>query len=115
MLVPKDSRLLSFFPPLNPRDKNPRCALTFRDDWQDRWIFSFIYYNNRFFGGTRNEYRLTRMTNFLRRRNAMPGDSIILARDGNDSYQISIERLGPRRPASSGRLKLGSGWKVIDI
>jgi len=98
MLVPKESSVLAFFPTLNPREKNPRCSLSFRDDWQDRWTFAFIYYNNRFFGGTRNEYRLTRMTDFLRRRNAKPGDTIILTRDENDSYRITIERFAQEQP-----------------
>jgi hypothetical protein len=121
MLVPKESSVLAFFPTLNPRDKNPRCSLSLRDDWQDRWTFAFIYYNNRFFGGTRNEYRLTRMTDFLRRRNAKPGDTIILTRDENDSYRITIERfaqeqpLAQEHPPAQGRLKLGTGWKVVQI
>jgi hypothetical protein len=115
MLVPKESRVLGFFPVLNPGEKNPRCSLTFLDDWQDRWTVAFIYYNNRFFDGTRNEYRLTRMTDFLRRRNAKSGDTIILVRDEHDSYRIIIERLTEKQPAVQGRLKLGTGWKVIDI
>ena len=115
MLVPKESRILAFFPPLNAREKNPRCSLNFRDDWQDRWTFAFIYYNNRFFGGTRNEYRLTRMTDFLRTRNAKPGDSIVLRRGEDDSYTIGIERVAPVRQAHSGPLKLSTAWKVIDI
>ena len=118
MLVPKEGDVLAFFSGLNPREKNPRCSLNFRDDWQDRWTFAFIYYNNRFFGGTRNEYRLTRMTDFLRRRNAKPGDTIILSRDENDAYRISIERFQASTQASARQkepLKLGTGWKVIDI
>jgi hypothetical protein len=116
MLIPKVSRVLSFFPSLDPNKKNPRCTLRFVDDWKDTWTFAFIYYNNRFFGGTRNEYRLTRMTDFLRRRDAKPGDSIILSRDDSNSYSISIERSTTRKQlASSDRLKLSSGWKVIDF
>jgi hypothetical protein len=118
MLVPKEGHVLAFFPALNPREKNPRCSLNFRDDWQDRWTFAFIYYNNRFFGGTRNEYRLTRMTDFLRRRNAKPGDAIVLIRDEDDAYRISIERFHPPTQASasqSERLRLGTGWKIVDI
>ena len=117
MLVPKEGRVLAFFPPLNPRDKNPRCLLRFRDNWQDQWTFAFIYYNNRFFGGTRNEFRLTRMTGFLRQRNAKPGDAIVLSRDENDTYRIGIERMQApaQRSPSQGRLKLGTAWKVIDV
>jgi hypothetical protein len=115
MLIPKEFRLLAFFPMLNPSEKNPRCSLNFKDDWQDRWTFAFIYYNNRFFGGTRNEYRLTRMTDFLRRRNTKPGDTIILLRDENDSYRITVERLAQAQPSAQGRLKLGTGWRVVEI
>jgi hypothetical protein len=118
MLVPKEGRILAFFPALNPGEKNPRCSLTFTDDWQDRWTFAFIYYNNRFFGGTRNEYRLTRMTDFLRRRNAKPGDAIVLTRDESDGYRISIapfQRSTQASPSQNERLKLGTGWKIIDI
>ena len=67
ILVPKEREILSFFPSLNPRDKNPRVTLVFREpDGITRWDFNFIYYNNRFFGGTRNEYRLTCMTKYFR-------------------------------------------------
>jgi hypothetical protein len=115
ILIPKGSRVLAFFPTLDSLKKNPRCLLTFRDDWQDQWTFAFIYYNNRFFGGTRNEYRLTRMTDFLRRRNARPGDSIILVRDNANLYRISFERLVSLPQANSGRLKLSTTWKVIQF
>lgn len=117
MLVPKEGRILAFFPSLNRHEKNPRCLLHFLDDWQDWWTFAFIYYNNRFFGGTRNEFRLSRMTNFLRRRNAKPGDAIVLSRDETETYRIGIERLQAPAEISAmqGRLKLGTGWKVIDV
>ena len=117
MLVPREGRVLAFFPSLNCREKNPRCLMHFLDDWQCRWTFAFIYYNNRFFGGTRNEFRLSRMTKFLRGRNAKPGDAIILSRDENDTYRIGIEHLQAPAETSDmqGRLKLGTGWKVIDV
>lgn len=118
ILIPRDDRLLAFFPTLNDREKNPRCLLHFVDEWQERWTFAFIYYNNRFFGGTRNEYRLTRMTDFFRRRNAKTGDSLILTRDEHSGYRVSVARFDSAA-ASVGekttRLRLGTGWRVIDI
>ena len=118
ILVPREARLLAFFPSLNDREKNPRCLLHFVDDWHERWAFAFIYYNNRFFGGTRNEYRLTRMTEFFRRRNAQPGDSLILERDEHGAYRIGFERFDSPAASTSGtatRLRLGTSWRVIDI
>jgi hypothetical protein len=118
ILVPRENRLLAFFPALNGNEKNPRCSLHFVDEWQERWTFAFIYYNNRFFGGTRNEYRLTRMTDFFRRRNARTGDSLILTRDEHGGYRIGIERFDSSAVSAgdkTARLKLGTGWRVIDI
>ena len=46
ILVPKREEILSFFPTLDKSLKNPRFLLTFFDDTDDRWEFSFIYYNN---------------------------------------------------------------------
>jgi hypothetical protein len=74
--VPKAENILSFFPPLNPELKNPRQVLDIKDDAGTFWSFNFIYYNNRFFGGTRNEYRLTGMTAFFREFNLKDGDKI---------------------------------------
>ncbi len=64
ILVPKDPALLSFFPKLDPTLYNPRVHLRFLDDAGTFWEFAFIYYNNALFDGTRNEYRLTRMTKY---------------------------------------------------
>lgn len=69
ILVPREERLLSFFPRLDPSQYNPRCHLNFVDDAGTFWEFAFIYYNNKFFDGTRNEYRLTRMTKYIRQAN----------------------------------------------
>src|SRR4051794_3860535 len=83
ILVPKEGGILSFFPKLDPTVKNPRSVLDVIDDDQHEWAFPFIYYNNRFFGGTRNEYRLTGMTAFFRRFNLKAGDSVILKRESD--------------------------------
>jgi hypothetical protein len=115
MLIPKESRILSFFPPLDPELKNPRHHLIFYDEIGGRWEFAFIYYNNRFFGGTRNEYRLTRMTDFIRRNNLKPGDKIVLSRKEGGGGQVSCKRVGSPVRSADDVLKLGSTWKVIDF
>jgi Restriction endonuclease EcoRII, N-terminal len=115
ILVPKDQEILSFFPHLTKRAKNPRVSLAFRDDdGITRWNFEFIYYNNRFFGGTRNEYRLTRMTKYLRSKNAKVGDDVILSRDADERLFITCRRASPLAQ-EPGVLRLSGGWKVIPI
>jgi hypothetical protein len=110
ILVPKRNEILSFFPSLDKSQKNPRYLLTFYDDSNQRWEFSFIYYNNALFGGTRNEYRLTRMTKYIRSHNLKVGDELFLSNDENGVKRISCKRSSPQNGA---KLKLSTEWKII--
>ena len=117
MLIPRDRRLLDFFPPLDIRQLNPRCHLMFEDTAGTRWELAFIYYNNRIFGGTRDEYRLTRMTRFIRENSLSPGDEVILGHSSDDRWSITVRRASaPELKSNAGFvLKLGSGWKVVSL
>ena len=112
ILVPKDPAILGFFPKLPADVKNPRLHLYFQDEEGVQWEFAFIYYNNKLFGGTRNEYRLTRMTPYFNGNGLKPGDRLLLERKPGGFRTIRYER---RRTAveKDGVLKLGSGWKVV--
>lgn len=120
MLIPKREEILAFFPRLDKSQKNPRVAMYFTDNSGKIWKMNFIYYNNRFFGGTRNEYRLTGMTAYFRESNLKTGDEVVLTRSNN---QLSIDyKRGnvstTREVITNGQKKnvlvLGGGWKVID-
>ena len=111
ILIPREPGILSFFPNLDPNDYNPRHRLMFRDPLDTRWTFSFIYYNNKFFGGTRNEYRLTCMTPFMRVHNLRAGDKLILSRDEENNYHVTYKRLN--EPYEKDRLRLGTAWRVV--
>ena len=114
--IPKTSSILSFFPELDANTKNPRVVLEFVDEYGKRWEFAFIYYNNLFFGGTRNEYRLTRMTPFIRQHRLQPGDRVTLCRDSNSEILlIKCRKYNSLNRNQSGVLKLGSSWKEIKI
>ena len=116
ILVPKDPEILSFFPPLAPRTKNPRALLRFTDDGGSTWDFPFIYYNNKFFDGTRNEYRLTCMTAFVRAHSLRAGDELILTRNDDDhTFHITFKRRRTVQKTADGVLRLGSEWRVIPI
>lgn len=110
ILVPKEPAILGFFPQLADKIKNPRVPLDLLDDTGREWTFMFIYYNNKFFGGTRNEYRVTGMTAYLREFNLKAGDKVILRRESPRILRITFKRAGDRK----GVLKLSATWKVID-
>ncbi|VWD54730.1 hypothetical protein BLA39750_06565 [Burkholderia lata] len=111
--MPKEPELLAFFPELNSVEYNPRVHLRFLDQGGTFWEFAFIYYNNKFFGGTRNEYRLTRMTKYIRQSGLVAGDELTLSREG-DRYLVSHRR--ERKLTRSGSvLRLGTGWRVVPI
>ena len=116
ILVPKDTDILSFFPVLDRTEKNPRMTLVMHErSNQTRWEFNFIYYNNKFFGGTRNEFRLTCMTAYLRAINAKIDDELAFTLDENSSFEVDIVRAN--RPSSytidGDTLVLGGGWTVV--
>ena len=119
LLIPRKKEILSFFPALNSAILNPRVHLLFKDQTGSQWEFAFIYYNNLFWGGTRNEYRLTRMTKYLREAGLKTGDEVMMHRDVDALYSISYKRAnGPRMTRNeTGHtiLQLGETWKVIDI
>lgn len=115
ILVPKELDILAFFPKLDATKHNPRCLLHFMDESGRFWDFAFIYYNNRLFGGTRNEYRLTRMTKFIREANLVPGDEVILSRDEEDRYRVAYRRKTKPDRTAAGALKLGTGWRIVQF
>lgn len=115
ILVPKEKEILNFFPSLNRQEKNPRVHLFFTDEMGTKWEFAFIYYNNRFFGGTRNEYRLTRMTPFINAHNLVQGDEIFFRKTGDGIRSVSYQRKAESKKDERGVLRLGSGWKIVSF
>lgn len=114
ILIPKNPEVLGFFPALPSNIKNPRAVIDFTDETGKTWSFNFIYYNNRFFGGTRNEYRLTGMTAFIRDFNLKTGDVVVMERPSERFARIRYKR---QRSAGEDKvIKLGvSGWRVVDF
>ena len=113
ILVPKKSEILTFFPTLDYSRKNPRHHLVFYDESDARWEFAYIFYNNMLFGGTRNEYRLTRMTPFLRQNGLNAGDELILEQNAEGRRHVRYKRQGAGRIVADGVLRLGTTWKVL--
>ena len=112
ILVPKRSSILDFFPELDRSTKNPRKEIYFVDHLGEVWRLVFIYYNNSFFGGTRNEYRLTWLTRYFNRYGMRTGDKLTLYRDDLDRYRIKHE-YADREVATS--LVLGTSWEPVNV
>lgn len=114
ILIPKKEEILSFFPKLDNREKNPRFSIIFYDHLGQQWSFSFIYYNNKFFGGTRNEYRLTGMTRYLNANNLKSGDTLTLSRNQDGYYYVKYNK-DEIQYTNSGTIKLSNSWRVVNI
>ncbi len=114
IVIPKKQEIISFFPTLDSSKKNPRLVIGFYDHLDKIWSFPFIYYNNRLFGGTRNEYRLTGMTGYIKTYNLKSGDTLMLFRDTNGLYTVRYKKDGVQAKKDA-PLKLGNKWKVIKI
>jgi hypothetical protein len=96
ILVPKgDTGLRAFLPELGNAEKNPRAWIECTDPDGRMWDFCLIYYNNKHHDprGTRDEYRITHMTNFLRSFGANQGDEVVISGEPRSGrYSISVEK-----------------------
>ena len=91
--VPKKNQdLLSFFPQLDVKIKNPDCWLICEDENGDSWKLRFVYYNSKTLGvGTRNEYRITHLTSYLKKVKAKCDDQLVFTKSDNSSrYSIRL-------------------------
>jgi hypothetical protein len=99
-LVPKSLVKGGLFEQLSDTTLNPRLKLKFIDRTDDSvYYFGFIYYNNRFFGGTRSEYRLTGMSMWIKDNGLRAGDAIEITKVTRFDYSFQILKFG-RRPSA---------------
>ena len=115
--IPKITEILSFFPDLDKKIKNDNIQMNFKDSSGKTWEFKFIYYNNKFHGdgGTRNEYRLTRTTGFIKNYALKEGDIITLSKYKNDQYSIGLTENKSSPETQEEILILGKSWRTVRI
>ena len=90
-LIPKLFVKGGLFEKLTDTEVNPRLRLKFVDLKDGSEIFlNYIYYNNKLFGGTRHEYRLTGLTRWIKSHGLKPGDSIQMSKIAAFDYTIEI-------------------------
>ncbi len=120
--VPKgDGELLAFLPSLDAGQLNPSTWINC--ETQDGQILKlrFIYYNNKYHTpqGTRNEYRITWLTKFLRSANAKEGDGFEISRtEEQDRYRIRVIPIEREALAENGtepvRIRLTTEWRRVN-
>lgn len=101
ILVPRIPQAIEFFPTL-ATEVNPRARILFIDeDTEEPLELTFIHYNGKLYGtSTRNEYRLTGMTRFLRTKAARPGDELQFSKESG-RYSISFRRASASAPPTA--------------
>ena len=115
ILVPKDRKILDFFPALVSGSLNPRVSIKVVDEEGQPWQFQFIHYNNRVVAcGTRNEYRLTCMTKFLRKHGAQIGDTLFFEWKGSTlSARVTKTPTDPLGGDEDNVIRLSGEWRVV--
>jgi len=94
ILIPKSVVALHVFPALDREQKNPRAVLEGFDEEGKPWKLNYIYYNSRLFGGTRDEFRLTGISRFLKAGDARVGDGLQFEERGDGTYWLRIVQQG---------------------
>jgi hypothetical protein len=116
ILIPKDRAILRYFPALDQDDENPRAIVSFIDTSDgDRWTFNYIYYNGRSLGhSTRDEYRLTGMTEYLRDHQVAVGDGLELSKNlAGTRYITHLPNLYTNSiPEGDDVIVLSDTWKL---
>ncbi|MBY6203247.1 hypothetical protein KUV65_17905 [Maritalea mobilis] len=121
ILVPKgDGELLAFLPRLDPGVLNPSAWIDCETPDGSILRLRFIYYNNKFHTprGTRNEYRITWLTKFLRNTGAREGDTFEISRaEGQEHYRIRVIPASRNEPMEHEdgpvRIRLTTGWRRV--
>ena len=112
ILIPRtETSLIALFPSLDSEKYNPSIFINVKGDNEAIHRLRFVYYNNKVHKkGTRNEYRLTYLTNFLRDSNANAGDVFRFSRDKNGGFEMKVVKKTDVQPATVIKLR---GWNQV--
>jgi hypothetical protein len=114
--VPKDSPLVSLIEEDSRGEENPRVTLNLFDEQTGFTCSStLIYYNNSRRGGTRDEYRITGTTTFLKLIGAEMGDELVLKVDDAETLLVSLVKRSilESKDNDDEPIKLNGKWRFI--
>lgn len=113
-LIPKQH--IVYFPALNERLLNPREPIRLRRNGTLFKDAQFIHYNNRKFGGTRDEYRITPLSaREYAALGARAGDFLVFYRMNEHEYEIEMVSAGSEKSVDlqlPARPRMGSSLSV---
>jgi hypothetical protein len=114
VVIPKSVTSGDFFPALDPLMINPRETLKAVLEESGRTInLNFIYYNGRLHGtSTRNEYRLTGISPFLKDVGAQEGDRLVFTRVGPKQFLLRLEFGGSLAAEGKIVVTLSKDWTM---
>ena len=94
ILIPRNQpALIALFPSLNPLQYNPSVDLDFTTSAGLSHKLRLVYYNNKLHNkGTRNEYRLTCLTRFLRNSGADIGDRFRITKTQFGAFYMEVSK-----------------------
>ncbi len=112
--VPKGSPLLRCLPMERAGHENPRVALVLRDAESNlKCHATLIFYNNIRRGGTREEYRITGTTAFLRALGAEVGDELQLSQAEGQQVTVRVFKKSDKANLVDAPMKLSGKWRYI--
>ena len=111
ILIPRsESGLIALFPKLDANDYNPSVFISIYDIKGQIHKLRFVYYNNKLHNrGTRNEYRLTYLTDYLRNWNAKTGDRFRISMRTDNHLEMCVVK---QEAGGFGRVRL-KGWNRV--
>lgn len=113
----KDIACVGVFPKLGIETLNPRVEIKFLDENNKEWTFQYIYYNDKYHGKpvgkSHDEFRLTRVKDFIKDNSIVSGDSIWFAIDENNQRRIGFDKNS--NSESSDVIYANKGWKILKI
>ncbi len=92
VVIPKKIAKQGFFPELNSSIVNPRQQLDAVVESTGKNLrLNYIYYNGKLHKtSTRNEYRLTGISSFLKDSSAQEGDRLVITKVGDLRYKLRV-------------------------
>jgi hypothetical protein len=114
VVIPKNVARGEFFPLLNAEEINPRIILdAFAPDIGRSLRLNYIYYNGKLHNtSTRNEFRLTGISPFLKEAGAQEGDNLILIKARSFRYLIKIETCTSQILNEKIQIRLNDQWSL---